>query len=250
MPDRVSLTIEDGLAELCLVRTDAHNAIDYDLVEDLLAAVMEVHDDPALRALLICADGRHFTVGGDLAYLAGIGGGLGDELARMITPYHEALATLDELRIPVVTAVQGAAAGGGLGLLYVADTVLLAPDARLVGGFDKLGLSGDGGGTFHLPRLVGLARAVEFQVRGRALDAAAAVEWGIASRIVDGDLRSEARAEARALADGPTAMYAEQRGLLRTPPARAGLQAELEAMRRLGDTEFAQQAVAAFAARA
>src|SRR4051794_23400905 len=248
MPDRVSLTMEDGVAELCLVRADASNAIDLRLVEEMLPAVMEVRDEPGVRALLICADGPHFSVGGDLGHIAAAED-LSAELLRMIGPFHEALATLDELRIPVVAAAQGAVAGGALGLLYVADTVLLAPDAKLVTAFGKLGLSGDGGGTFHLPRLLGLARAQELQVRGRPLDAAGAVEWGLAARIAEGDLRADARAEARAHAED-AARYGELRNLMRTPPARAALTAELDAMGRLGHSPSAQRAVAAFAARA
>lgn len=245
MADRLALTVQDGVAELRFVRPAAHNAIDYAFAAALPDVAHAVRDDPAVRALVIVADGPSFSVGGDLQHIAAAGpDGLSDELVRMIEPYHEGLATLDELRVPVVTAGQGPVAGGALGFLYVADAVLLAPGARLVPGFDRLGLSGDGGGTFHLPRLVGLRRATELAVRGRALDAETAVAWGLASEVVAGDLTEAAHAEARRLSHSGAA--GELRGLLRTPPARAALAAELDAMRRLGAAEAAQQAIASF----
>jgi 2-(1,2-epoxy-1,2-dihydrophenyl)acetyl-CoA isomerase len=250
MADRVSLTVDDGLAEFRLVRADAHNAIDRRMAEAMREAALQARDDASVRALLITADGPSFTVGGDIGYMAGHADDLSGELRRMITPFHEALAALDELRVPVLTAAQGPIAGGGLGLLYVADTVLLAPDARLVSGFIQLGLSGDGGGTFHLPRLIGRLRAAEFVAQGRTLDAATAVDWGLATRVVDGDLQQAAAGLARELADGPTAAYGAQRELTRTPPAREALAAELATMLRLAEGDGPRAAMTRFAARA
>src|SRR5207302_6516795 len=118
-----------------------------------------------------------FSVGGDLHHFAGALERLPEELDTLIASYHVTLARLAALPVPVVCAVRGGAAGGGLGLLWCADVVIAAADLRLASGFAQLALSGDGGSTWHLPRLVGMRRAMEFTLGGRVLSAEEALEW-------------------------------------------------------------------------
>ena len=115
-----------------------------------------------------------------------------------------------------MTAVHGAVAGGGLGLVYAADIVLAAESTRFAAGFAGLGLSVDSGGTWFLPRLVGMRRAAELCLSQRVLSAREAAEWGLISRVVrDEDLAAEAEAATRLLAAGPTRALGEIRTLLR-----------------------------------
>jgi 2-(1,2-epoxy-1,2-dihydrophenyl)acetyl-CoA isomerase len=242
----------DGVAQIVLARADARNAIDLDWVQGLSAAASACASNDQLRAVLITADGPAFTVGGDLAYLRDKRDSLAPELNRMIAPFHDALRTIAELPAPVVCAAHGAVAGGGLGLLWCSDVVLLAEGCKLATGFSRLGLSGDGGSSWYLPRLVGLRRASELLIEGRALDASEAVAWGLASRVVPGArLADEALGAARQLAAGPTRAYAEMRQLLRGSferDLRAGLDAEGAAMQRCAATADADEGIGAFIA--
>jgi 2-(1,2-epoxy-1,2-dihydrophenyl)acetyl-CoA isomerase len=250
----VSYACDDGLGILRLNRPGTRNAIDAQFVADLHEAVQRCASDSALRALLIRAEGPTFTVGGDVAMLAEPGpGGLAALLRRVTTSYHASLQLLDQLPVPVVAAVHGAVAGGGLGLMNVADIVLAAEGTRFATGFAGLGLSGDGGGTWFLPRLVGSRRAAELYLGQRVLQAHEAMEWGLVSRLVrPEDLQPEAQAAGRALAAGPTRAFAELKTLLRASPgARLGEQmlAETAAICRTAGTRDAASAIAGFGAK-
>lgn len=247
------LSVEDGLARLRLVWADGQNAIDPAMVAELGRAVDAVVADASVRALLVEADGRSFTVGGDLRHFTRHADDLSGELERMVGPFHRTLTQLGGLPVPVVCAVQGAAAGGGLGLLWCADLVLVADDVKLAAGFPRLALSGDGGSSWALPRLVGLRRAQRFLMGGLTLGGQEAVEWGIASEVVPAaDLPARARAEARRLADGPTVALGHMRQLLRGSGAVGWgehLQREFDAMRACGATADAREGVVSFAER-
>jgi 2-(1,2-epoxy-1,2-dihydrophenyl)acetyl-CoA isomerase len=250
---RFDLTVDDGLARLRLVREDGVNAIDPEWVAALGAAVEECERLPGVRALLVSAEGSAFSVGGDLRHFGEQADRLPDALEEMVAPYHEVLGRLARLPIPVVCAVHGAAAGGALGLLWCADVVLIAGDAKLATGFARLGLSGDGGSSWWLPRLVGIVRARELMLGGRILSGTEAAEWGLVTRAVPADrLEAEALTAARDLAAGPTLAYGEMRRLLArslSVDVEAGLAAELAACVRTGATADAREGVHAFGER-
>lgn len=109
----------------------------------------------------------------------------------MTSPFHEAFRILSRIDAPIVTAAHGAVAGGGLGYVYAADLVVAAEGTKFVTGFADLGLSGDGGGTWHLPRLIGARRAAEVYLRNTPITAADALRWGMVNAVVPADeLRS------------------------------------------------------------
>jgi 2-(1,2-epoxy-1,2-dihydrophenyl)acetyl-CoA isomerase len=251
----VTLEVTDGLATLRLNRPAARNAIDARLVDELLEAAQRCAADAAIRAVLICAAGPAFTVGGDVSVFGRTApADLPGQLRRWTTSYHAALRILDGLRVPVVAAVHGAAAGGGLGLMHVADIVLAAEGTKFATGFAGLGLSGDGGSTWFLPRLIGTRRAAELYFGQRVLDAEEAADWGLISRVVPaGTLQAEAEQTARQLAAGPTRAFGELRALLRgSPGATLGdqLVAETEALARTAGSRDAAHAIESFLAKA
>jgi 2-(1,2-epoxy-1,2-dihydrophenyl)acetyl-CoA isomerase len=251
----VLFSVADGVGVITLNRPQARNAIDPAFTEDLDEAVRRCAADQAVRAALIRAEGPSFTVGGDVAAMAGTPPAeLPALLSRITGTYHATLQVLDQLPVPVVTAVHGAVAGGGLGLVYVADVVLAAESTRFAAGFAGLGLSVDSGGTWFLPRLIGTRRAAELCLGQRVLSAREAAEWGLISRVVrDEDLTAEAETAARALAAGPTRALGEIRTLLRrSPDADLGgqLRAESEALARTGVTRDAVHGIASFMAKA
>jgi 2-(1,2-epoxy-1,2-dihydrophenyl)acetyl-CoA isomerase len=250
----VLFSAADGVGVIALNRPQARNAIDPGFTEDLREAAERCAADEAVRAVLIRAEGPSFTVGGDVTAMARTPPAELPALLRRITAtYHATLQLLDRLPVPVVTAVHGAVAGGGLGLVYVADIVLAAESTRFAAGFAGLGLSVDSGGTWFLPRLIGMRRAAELCLSQRVLGAREAAEWGLISQVVrDEDLTAEAQSAARALAAGPTRALGEIRTLLRrSPGADLGdqLLAESAALARTGATRDAAHGIASFMAK-
>lgn len=250
---RVSLEVDGGVARLRLVRPDTHNAIDLAMVEAIAEAVAACEVRPGVRCVLIGADGPSLTVGGDLNYMNAALDRLPEELDALIGVYHATLSRLAALPVPVVCGARGAVAGGGLGLLWCSDVVIAAADLRLASGFARLSLSGDGGSTWHLPRLVGMRRAMEFTLGGRVLDAEEALEWGLVTRVVPVEtLEAAAEETARRFAAGPTIAYGHQRRLLRTALDRTfeeQLAAERAAIVDCGRAADAREGISAFVAR-
>jgi 2-(1,2-epoxy-1,2-dihydrophenyl)acetyl-CoA isomerase len=254
VPATVAYSAADGLGVIRLNRPAARNAIDEAFAADFAEAVRRCAADASARALLICGNGPSFTVGGDVAMLAGTEPGeLPEKLRRLTTSYHASLQVLDSLQVPVVAAVHGAVAGGGLGLICVADIVIAAAGTKFAAAFGGLGLSGDGGGTWFLPRLVGTRRAAEFYLEQRVLTADEAASWGLISRVVPAaELDTEAERTARRLAAGPTRAWGELRTLLRRSDETSlpdQLAAETAAQCRTAGTRDARHAIASFMAK-
>lgn len=250
----IDLGVTDGLAVLRLNRPDVRNAIDQTLADDLLVAARRVAINPEVRALLICGAGPDLTVGGDIAYFTdNAGDDLGGLLRAMTTPFHLAFEVLASLDVPIVTAARGAVAGGGLGLAYAADILIAADDTRFVTAFAQIGLSGDGGGTWHLPRRIGPARAAAAYLLNQPITAQQGLDWGLVTEVVPAaELDDRANAIANRLANGPTKAYAAMRRLLRESWDRSlpdQLQAETTALQATARTSDAEKAIAAFLAK-
>jgi 2-(1,2-epoxy-1,2-dihydrophenyl)acetyl-CoA isomerase len=247
----LALTVEDGLAVLTINRPEARNAIDEAMTNELLETAVGLRQRTDLRALLIRAAGPAFTVGGDLelfkrtdpAALPGL-------LHSMAGKYHQALTILAKLDIPVVAAVHGAVAGGGLGLMNVADIVIAADDCKFAVAFGRLGLSGDGGASWFLPRFIGLRRTAQLYLQDEPFSAAEALEWGLLTTVVPPErLEITATETARRLASGPTVGFGEIRRLLRRS-ADEGLETqfdlERDALARTSGTADGYAAIRSF----
>jgi 2-(1,2-epoxy-1,2-dihydrophenyl)acetyl-CoA isomerase len=250
----IDYSVVDGLATVCLNRPEARNAIDPCMALESLVVARRIADDRSVRAVLICGSGPSLSVGGDInSFQSDTSTPLGEHLERMVTPFHEAFRVLSRIDAPIVTAAHGSIAGGGLGFVYAADLVVAAEGAKFVTAFAALGLSGDGGGTWHLPRLIGARRAAQAYLRNAPIDATEALDWGMINEIVPSEqLRSRALALATELAHGPTRAFARMRTLLRDSwhnDLATQLQCETEALRATGDTADAADALAAFRAR-
>jgi 2-(1,2-epoxy-1,2-dihydrophenyl)acetyl-CoA isomerase len=248
----IEYSVTDAVATVCLNRPADRNAIDLRMAEETLEVARRIAADDAIRAVLICGNGPALSVGGDIDYISSDAGDqFGALLARMTTPFHEAFRVLSRIDVPIVTAAHGAVAGGGLGYVYAADLVVAAEGTKFVTAFAALGLSGDGGGTWHLPRLIGARRAAEAYLRNRPIVATEALQWGLINEIVPAEeLRDRTEAVARELANGPTRGFARMRALLRDTwrnDVSTQLQAETEALRHTGDTADAARAINDFA---
>ena len=250
----VLLDFSGGIATLRLNRPDKGNAIDTDMADDLSEAATQIAERSDVRAVLIAGNGPNFTVGGDLSLFAGTAREqLPNRLRRMIDSYHLAIERLTSINAPVVAAVRGGAGGGGLGLLYAADIVVAADDARFALGYGVLGLTADGGNTWFLPRMIGMRRTQELFLLNRRLTAQEALGFGLVSRLVPSDaVETEAAALATTLAAGPTLAYGAVRRMLRQSFETGlsdQLSAEKDSIVAASRSEDAQEGIAAFVAK-
>ena len=242
----LTLTIQNGLATITLNRPERLNALNNGLKSELLVAVRSVGaKDSGARCLLITGSGRGFCAGADLAEGARI-----DPGASLLDTYHPLLQELAGLEMPIVSAVNGVAAGAGMSLAISADIVIAAQSAYFLQAFVNIGLVPDAGSTYILPRLIGNARARAMMMLGEKVSADTALEWGMIYRVVaDDTLAATATDLAQKLANGPTKALASIRKLM-TSSAGNGfseqLQAEAIAQRAAGQTADSVEGVTAF----
>ncbi|HZN16216.1 MAG TPA: enoyl-CoA hydratase-related protein [Acidimicrobiales bacterium] len=250
----VRLAVADGLARLELNRPDAANAINLDLAVALEGAALQLRDDPSVRAVLLTGAGARFCGGGDVPDFASKPpADLPGYLAEITAHLHPAIEMLVELDAPVIAAVQGSAAGAGLGLVLAADVVVAARSAKFVMAYTAIGMSPDGSSSWFLPRIVGQRRALELTLTNRVLLADEACAWGIVTTVVDDDaLLTSAAALATTLAAGPTASYGRAARLLRgawDATLHDHLANERDEIAASGATADGQEGIAAFAGK-
>lgn len=247
----IILSVEGGVATLTLNRPDRLNSFNTEMHEDVQAALSEVEANADVRALLLTGAGRGFCAGQDLSDRALEPGDDGVDLGASVENYYNPLIRkIVELPIPVICAVNGVAAGAGANIAIACDLVLAAKSAKFIESFANIGLIPDSGGTYHLPRLVGQARALGMALTGDPVKAEQAEQWGLIWRAVDDDqLLEEAGKLAAKLANGPTQGLAAIKKLLRSSWSRdmnGQTNLERDTMRRLGKTADYQEAVDAF----
>ena len=207
MDSQLVLTqIADGVLTITLNRPNVLNSFNLDMADALLNALRVAADDPLVRAVLLTGNGRAFCAGQDLADVLPAEGrplpDLGDVLRRQYNPIIRAIRTLEK---PVVCAVNGVAAGAGANIAFACDITLAAEEATFIQSFAKIGLIPDSGGTFILPRLIGLQRAAALTMLGDKLDAGRAKEWGLLYDVVPAAaLADVAMGIAKRLATMPT----------------------------------------------
>jgi 2-(1,2-epoxy-1,2-dihydrophenyl)acetyl-CoA isomerase len=212
----VLLSVQDGIARLTLNRPDAANSMNVDLLKALCDAIMACHGEPGVRAVLLTGRGKNFCAGGDVHAFASKGEAMPDYLRVATSLLQNAVAGLLRLDAPVITAVQGSAAGGGgFGLVCASDLVIAAQSAKLLAGTTRVGMAPDAGASVILPRLVGLRRAAEIILMNPVLTATDALSLGIINKVVpDAELESAATAWAREIAAGaPKGLAAAKRML-------------------------------------
>lgn len=252
-PEPILQSSAQGVLTLTLNRPEALNSLNRSLMEHMRAALAKAAADESVRALIITGAGRGFCAGADLVEQSDTppisrGQGISDGMTSHFNPLARDLAAFPK---PTVAAVNGVAAGGGVGLALACDIVVAARSATFIQVFaPQLGLVPDMGCSWHLPRLVGAARAKGLALLGDRLTAENAAAWGLIWQAVDDDtLMLRAGEIAGKLAAGPT------RGLVRTREVLAAaldndLAAQLDLERRtqfdLGNTEDFAEGVRAF----
>lgn len=235
MDELIRVEAHDGWRKLVLNRPDKLNAVNEAMLTGLLAALDAAEADQACRAVLLTGTGRGFCSGQELGPTVMPGPQGPPDLQRLASTYHHRVVQkLSDLPMPVVCAVNGIAAGAGVGFALACDIVLAARGAQFIQAFVRIGLVPDSGSSYFLPRLVGDARARALAMLGQPLSAEQAAAWGMIWQCLDDDaLMPEAEALTARLAAGPTRALAGMKRLF----AAGGLAAQL-------DLEAEQQGIA------
>ena len=249
MPDESTILIENdgGIARITLNRPDRLNSFTRAMHAELQAALDQAKD---ARVIVLTGAGRGFCAGQDLndrAVAAGEAVDLGETVEQSWNPLIRRLTTLPQ---PVIARVNGVAAGAGANIALACDIIVAAKSAKFIQSFSALGLIPDSGGSWHLPRLVGQARALGLALTGEPLPAETAADWGLIWKAVDDDmLDTEVDAIAGKLASLPPLGLAAIKSIIRSTGERTldeELDLQRDEMRRLGFTEDYREGVAAF----
>jgi len=254
MTETVLLDVAEGIATITLNRPAVLNAVNSEMMAALVAAVARIEGDPAARCVVIRGAGDHFMAGGDIKQFHGrlsqTPEARSAHFRQTIHNLHPAIVTLRRMPKPVVASLKGAAAGFGLSLALAADLAIAAEDAYFTLAYCRIGTSPDGGSTFHLPRIVGLRKAMEIALLGERFDAETARELGIVNWVVPTEaLEEETTKLAGRLARGPSHALGETKRLLNAAfdnGLEAQLAAEAEAFAGCAATADFAEGVSAF----
>ena len=249
--ETIEFGIEGGIARLALNRPESLNSFNVTMHEEVRQALDTVEAQQDLRCLLVTGRGRGFCAGQDLSDRSVKAGDAVPDLGQSLDNYYNPLIRrLRSLQVPVVCAVNGVAAGAGANIALACDVVLAGRSASFLQAFCKIGLVPDSGGTWHLPRLVGHARAMGLALLGDRISAEQAAAWGMIWKVVeDAELETEAEALATHFAAQPT------RGLTYIKQAinaawsnslEEQLELERDLQRAAGRTEDYREGVSAF----
>ncbi len=242
--------LKDNVASITLNRPDAFNTFNREMSLDLMNAAIYCSEDPVVRAVVITGAGGAFSAGGDLKEFLAQGERLATHFKETTTYLHAAVSYLAHLEAPVVAAVSGAAAGAGLSLACACDLVIAGESSRFTMAYTRVGLTPDGSGTYFLPRIVGLKRALELALTNRVLSAKDALDWGIVTRVVpDGEVLAQARSLAAQLAAGATKALGTAKRLLLTSwgeTLETQMEHESQGIASMAHTEDGRNGIAGF----
>jgi 2-(1,2-epoxy-1,2-dihydrophenyl)acetyl-CoA isomerase len=247
--DSIRVELKDGLATLSLAQPARGNPIDGAFGRDFRQVALELWNEEGLRAVLLRADGPNFSFGGDLKSFYPVRDRLAPLVRQWTGDLHMGLQRFWQLPVPVVTAVQGFAMGGGAAVLAGCDIVLAGTSTRIGSAFAHLGFSCDSGSSATFTARMGASRAKRFVLLAEMLKSEEALQAGLVDRIVADDaLQAEALALATQFANGPTVAYGEiKRLFLRAGGAALEAQLDDEALTlaRVAATHDAQEGIAA-----
>jgi 2-(1,2-epoxy-1,2-dihydrophenyl)acetyl-CoA isomerase len=241
----------DGpVARLIFNRPDVLNAFNQECAVALLEACRAIEKDPEIRVVLMKGNGNAFMAGGDVSTFPISTTEAPAFFKGILEPFHDAIEIMTALRQPVVAAVHGAVAGGGLSLAMAADLVITADNTKFTMGYSKLGLSADGSGSWSLPRLIGLRRALELALLSDVYGADDALRLGLINRVVPmKSLFDEADALVQRLSRAPTVALGQMKRLMRQSFNRSlndQLEAERDALVACAATSDYREGVTAF----
>lgn len=245
----VRLDRTGAVAELVLDEPERGNPFDAALCAELCDAANRVSEDRDVRAVLIRAEGRYFSVGADLKWLGADLDALPLALQRATADLHMAVVRLARCDAPVVLAAHALVTGGAVALTAASDFALAGRSTRFYAAYNRVGFVSDGGGSYFLPRRIGVRATADFLMRNRMWSADEALRHGLVSEVHgDDELLQAARALATDLARGPTRTFGETKRLLLSSldtPVEAQLEREARAMALCARTADCREALVA-----
>lgn len=245
--------VKDAIATITLNRPSAYNALDLTLTRELFEAAVLADEDRAVRCVVVTGAGKAFCAGGDVKTFHEAGERVGVLVKHLTTYLHGAVSRLARTQKPVIMAINGVAAGGGLSLALSGDLVVATESAKFTMAYSKIAASPDGSSTYFLPRLIGFRRTLELHFTNRVLAAREALDWGLINRVhPDAEFSAGVAALARELADGPTAAFGRTKLLVHQSTQESletQMELEAQAIAASGATEDFRNGVAAFAAK-
>lgn len=249
MSTHIQLDQQDGIAHITFARPERLNAFDFDMGRQYRDACLSAVAHPDTRAILITAEGPAFCAGGDVLAMAQaqVPGTALTDGARVI---NEGITALTESAIPVVAAVRGAVAGGGIGLMLAADYVVAGAGLRVAGKYADVGLSPDLGVSTLLAQAIGQRRALQLLLTNRELDADQALEWGLVAEVAQ-NADVSARKIAQRWVAGASGALGQAKRLVRAQAQRTFAQSLEDEAVTIGtayDQEEARTRIGAFAA--
>lgn len=254
--DAILFHVDDGLARITLNRPARLNAVDPDAIALWQSIAHEVAERGDIGAVLLDANGRAFCAGGDVVAMSELAAAQGDASAvieGLADRIHDGHRALRESTKPIVAAVQGPVAGGGLGFMLVADLVVASDRATFASRYSDVGLTPDCGVTTLLPEAVGMRRALELTLTSRTLTAHEALDWRLVTEVVAHDAVAErALGIAESWLRGATGAFGQAKRLVHAGVGRTFQESLDDEARTIGAafaTPYAQAAVTAFAAR-
>ncbi len=228
MADPILTRRHGKILEVTLNRPDAYNALNLDMMNILAEALSLGARDESIQGVLITGTGKAFCSGGDLKWISQQEEEAGTVLYRLAPQFHLSILEIRRMEKPVVAAINGIAAGGGFSLALACDFRVMGQSAILRQAYTSSGLSIDGGGSFALPRLVGLARAMEIMAFDDPISSAQALGWGLVTKVVpDSDVLSESTAMLTRLGKTSLHSFAWSKKLM-VNSFNTGLEAQLE----------------------
>ena len=240
------------VALITLNRPDSLNALSVEMRQPLLEAFRHASRDDGVGAIVVTGAGRGFSSGGDITFMQSVmeKGGRWEDFRALVDSGRDLLLALDEIEKPVIAAVNGAAAGGGMSLALACDIRWASEKAKFAQSFVRIALHPDWGSVYTLPRLIGQSRALELMWTGDLLDAAEALKLGLVSRVLPPErLLEETLHFADQLAGGPATALAEIKRSVRASlgyTLEQALRREIEAQERCWNSRDAREGFAAF----
>lgn len=232
MADTVKVERDGDIAKVILNRPQVFNALDLDMAKGLVDCTMDLASDDSVSALVITGEGKAFFAGGDLKWMSEFPGGPAAAVHELAGRFHLAVLEIKRMGKPVIAAINGTAAGAGFSLALACDFRVMAGSAIMKQAYTSAGLSIDGGGTFSLPRLVGVAKAMEIAAFDRPISSKDALAWGLVTKVVeDAKVVDEAMDMARNLTRISMHSFAWSKRLL-TDSFNSSFEAQLERERR------------------
>ncbi len=241
---------DGALARITFTQAERGNPIDGEFCSAFGDIADDISEDRSVRAVLITAEGKNFSFGGDVRKFQAAK----DDLPKLIKEWtrdlHVGIARLQRMDAPIVAAIQGICTGGMTGTIAGSDIVVIEPSTKFVAAYAGIGYSNDASSSVMFARRMGIARAKRFLIMNEILDAEAAVAAGLADEIVPADsLLARAEEIAQRLAQGPTRAFGEIRRLLNSvgdQPLETQLELEAQALARIARTADAQEGLTAF----